>query len=125
MLPVLLLRGRQNVIDHEQGDLAEQRARIENLWLQRPVWTAGVTLALCAAAATQLHKLYFDYNLLHMQSEGLPAVVYEKDLIALGGQVRFVRSRNRHQPATSRRARAAAYQPPSGGQRRFHHQLLE
>ena len=48
LLPVLLLRGRQNVIDHEQGDLAERRARIENLWLQRPVWTAGITLALCA-----------------------------------------------------------------------------
>jgi hypothetical protein len=81
MLPVLLLRGRQNVVDHEQGELAEKRARIENLWLRRPVWTAAVILALCVAAATQLHKLYFDYNLLHMQSEGLPAVVYEEDLI--------------------------------------------
>ena len=81
MLPVLLLRGRQNVIDHEQGKLAKRRAWIENLWLGRPMWTAGVTLVLCAAAATQIHKLYFDYNLLHMQSEGLPAVVYEQDLI--------------------------------------------
>ena len=36
LLPVLLLKGRQNVIDHEQGDLAERRARIENIWLQRP-----------------------------------------------------------------------------------------
>ncbi len=81
MLPVLLLRGRQNVVDHEKGDLAEKRARIENLWLRRPVWTAAVILVLCAAAATQMRKLYFDYNLLHMQSEGLPAVVYEEDLI--------------------------------------------
>ena len=81
MLPVLLLRGRQNVVDQEEGELAEKRARIENLWLRRPVWTAAVILALCVAAATQLHKLYFDYNLLHMQSEGLPAVVYEEDLI--------------------------------------------
>jgi uncharacterized protein len=81
MLPVLLLRGRQNVVDHEQGDLSERRARIENLWLRRPLWTAAVTLVLCAAAATQIHKLYFDYNLLHMQSAGLPAVVYEEDLI--------------------------------------------
>jgi uncharacterized protein len=81
MLPVLLLRGRQNVVDHEQGELAEKRARIENLWLRRPLWTAGVILALCALAATQLHKVYFDYNLLNMQSDGLPAVEYEKDLI--------------------------------------------
>ena len=81
MLPVLLLRGHQNVVDHDQGDLAEKRARIENLWLRRPLWTSAVILVLCAAAATQLHKLYFDYDLLHMQSEGLPAVVYEEALI--------------------------------------------
>ena len=37
LLPVLLLRGRQNVIDHQQGDLDERRARIENIWLQRPL----------------------------------------------------------------------------------------
>ena len=81
LLPVLLLRGRQNVADHEQGELAEKRARIENLWLKRPGWTAGVTLVLCVLAATQLRKVYFDYNLLNMQSEGLPAVEYEMDLI--------------------------------------------
>jgi hypothetical protein len=81
LLPVLLLRGRQNVVDHEQGEPAAKRAWIENLWLRRPVWTAGVTLALCALAATQLHKVYFDYNLLNMQSEGLAAVEFEKDLI--------------------------------------------
>jgi hopanoid biosynthesis associated RND transporter like protein HpnN len=81
LLPVLLLRGRQNVIDHEQGDLAERRARIENLWLQRPVLVGIVTLGLCALAATQIPKVYFDYDLLHMQSEGLPAVAYEQKLI--------------------------------------------
>jgi hopanoid biosynthesis associated RND transporter like protein HpnN len=81
MLPVFLLRGRQNVIDHVQGDVDERRARIENLWLQRPVLTTVITLALCALAATQIHKVYFDYNLLNMQSEGLPAVEYEKKLV--------------------------------------------
>ena len=81
MLPAILLRGRQNVVDHERGDLSEKRARIENLWLRRPVWTALVTLALCAIAATQFHKIYFDYNLLHMQSDGLPAVEFEQELI--------------------------------------------
>jgi uncharacterized protein len=82
MLPVLLLRGRQNVIDHVKGDLAERRARIEGLWLGRPLWTVGITLALCGVAATQIHKVYFDYNLLNLQSDGLPAVEYERDLIA-------------------------------------------
>ena len=81
MLPVLLLRGRQNVIDHVQGDLAERRARIENLWLQRPVLVASFTVLLCLAAATQLPKVKFDYNLLHLQSEGLPAVEFEEKLI--------------------------------------------
>src|SRR5215468_3354686 len=46
MLPVLLLKGRQNVLDHETGPLAERRARIENLWLQRPVLVTCVTVAL-------------------------------------------------------------------------------
>jgi hopanoid biosynthesis associated RND transporter like protein HpnN len=81
MLPVLLLRGRQNVADHEHGDLGQKRARIEGFWLRRPAWTAGVILALCALAATQIHKVYFDYNLLNMQSEGLPAVEFEQVLI--------------------------------------------
>src|SRR6266436_6704021 len=81
ILPVLLLRGRQNVMDHVEGPVAERRARIENLWLQRPVMVTVVTLCLCAAAATQLTRVHFDYNLLHMQSKGLPAVEFEEKLI--------------------------------------------
>ncbi len=81
LLPVLLLKGQQNVIDHVQGGLDEHRARIENLWLQRPVAVVVVTLALCGLAATQLPKAYFDYNLINMQSEGLPAVEFEKKLL--------------------------------------------
>ena len=50
MLPVLLLKGRQNRIDHDEGDIAERRARIENLWLQRPVMVTCVTVGLCALA---------------------------------------------------------------------------
>jgi hypothetical protein len=80
LLPVLLLRGRQNVIDHQIGDL-ERRARIENLWLKRPVLVTGLVLGLCALALTQVHKVYFDYNLLNMQSAGMPAVVFEQKLI--------------------------------------------
>src|SRR6185369_854549 len=57
MLPALLLKGRQNVIDHMQGDLDAKRARIENLWLNRPVLVACVTAVLCAVAATQVWKV--------------------------------------------------------------------
>src|SRR5262249_27570792 len=81
ILPVLLLQGRQNVIDHVQGDLAERRARIENIWLPRPVGPSCITLGLCALFATQIHKVYFDYNLLNMQSKGLASVEFEKKLI--------------------------------------------
>jgi hopanoid biosynthesis associated RND transporter like protein HpnN len=80
LLPVLLLRGRQNVIDHKTGE-AERRARIENIWLQRPAVVTVIVGALCVLAATQLPKVYFDYNLLNMQSAGLPAVVFEQKLI--------------------------------------------
>jgi uncharacterized protein len=82
LLPVLLLGGRQNVIDHDALAAAEKRARIENLWLQRPWLVAGATAGLCILAATQLHKVYFDYNLLNMQSASLPSVEFEKDLIS-------------------------------------------
>jgi len=81
MLPVLLLRGRQNSMDHLPAALPDRRARIENLWLQRPGTTVAIIVALCALAATQLPKVRFDYNLLHMQSAGLPAVIYEQKLI--------------------------------------------
>jgi hypothetical protein len=80
-LPALLLRGRQNVLDHQQGDLAAGRARIENLWLKRPRAVALVVVALSILAATQLPKIYFDYNLLNMQSAGLPSVIFEEKLI--------------------------------------------
>ncbi|HTA31395.1 MAG TPA: MMPL family transporter, partial [Candidatus Cybelea sp.] len=81
MLPALLLRGRQNKMDHAVGLPAEGRARIENFWLKRPVWVTVATVALCLAASTQFKKVQFDYNLLDMQSKGLPAVIYEKKLL--------------------------------------------
>jgi hypothetical protein len=82
LLPVLLLRGRQNVLDHARVGQPDRRARIEQLWLRRPGLVTALALALCALAATQARNVHFDYNLLNMQSAGLPAVVFEKKLIA-------------------------------------------
>lgn len=82
LLPVLLLRGRQNVMDHRQAGQPDRRARIEQLWLRRPVVVVAVTLGLGVGAALQARKVYFDYNLLNLQSAGLPAVVFEQKLIA-------------------------------------------
>ncbi len=81
LLPVLLLRGRQNVLDHKLAGQVDHRARIENLWLRRPMVVALVTVALCTLSALQFHKIRFDYNLLNMQSAGLPAVEFEEKLI--------------------------------------------
>ncbi|MGO8699819.1 MAG: MMPL family transporter [Limisphaerales bacterium] len=89
MLPAMLIKGRQNMLDHEGGMPAHQRARIERLWLDRPGLVLGLALALCGGAALQFHKVAFDYNLLDMQSKGLPAVVYEKKLLFSGTSVLY------------------------------------
>jgi len=80
LLPILLLRGRQNVIDRKLGDTS-RRERIENIWLQRPWIVTGITASLSLLALFSARHVRFDYNLLHMQSPGLPAVVYEQKLI--------------------------------------------
>jgi len=80
MLPVLLLRGRQNALDHRIRDDG-RRARIENIWLQRPGLVAGITGMLCLAALIEGRKVYFDYNLIKMQSPSLSSVVFEQTLL--------------------------------------------
>jgi hopanoid biosynthesis associated RND transporter like protein HpnN len=80
ILPVMLLRGKQNVMDHQAHE-DERRARIESFWLERPVLVTLVIVVVSVAAAFEARKVNFDYNLLDMQSAGLPAVVYEQKLI--------------------------------------------
>ena len=99
LLPVLLLRGRQNEADRalaraESGAATgstagaggavamDARARLERLWLDRPRTVLGVTLGVSLLAAIKLPAVTFDYNLLHMQNEGLASVAYEHKLIA-------------------------------------------
>ncbi len=81
LLPVLLMRGRQNVIDHRTTE-DDARARIENIWLHRPVLVVAITAALCVLALVQSRKVYFDYNMQKLQSVGLPSVVFEQKLFA-------------------------------------------
>ena len=80
LLPVMLLRGRQNVIDHRATE-DETRARIENIWLQRPALVLGITAGLCVAALFEARKVHFDYNLIKLQSPSLPSVVFEHKLL--------------------------------------------
>lgn len=81
MLPALLLRGRQNVLDHKPRATVDHRARLERLWLERPRLVFGVTATLTVLALTQIPRVRFDYNLLNMQSDGLQSVVLEHKLI--------------------------------------------
>jgi hopanoid biosynthesis associated RND transporter like protein HpnN len=80
-LPALLLRGRQNVMDLKHQSHKSHRARLERLWLDRPVTVVVVVLLLTAVSLIPARNVYFDYNLLNLQSAGLPAVEYEHKLI--------------------------------------------
>ena len=81
LLPVLLLRDRQPA-PNAPAAKRDHREWIENLWLGRPVLVVAATLISCAVAAWQFPKIHFDYNLLNMQSQGLPAVEFEEKLIS-------------------------------------------
>jgi len=82
LLPVMLLRGRQNVMDHRATEDAA-RARIENIWLQRPALVLGITAGLCVAALFEARKVHFDYNLIKLQSPSLSSVVFAHKLVDL------------------------------------------
>ena len=79
LLPVLLLRGRQNVIDHQVHE-DERRARIENFWLQRPGAGDGHRRRAVRAGVRRRRKVNFDYNLIKLQSPSLSSVVFEQKL---------------------------------------------
>lgn len=94
MLPVLLLWGKkQNALDRRraagrsQSDAAppsggaKRRERIERLWLTRPRTVVCTGVALTGLALAQAGKVSFDYNLLHLQTEGLAAVEYAGKLM--------------------------------------------
>ena len=88
-LPAMLLRGRQNVLDQTLGPVLDmkasaeldRRARLEKIWLSRPRTVVAVVAALCGVAAWHAREVRFDYNLLNMQSAGLPAVIFQDKLI--------------------------------------------
>ncbi|PYJ62369.1 MAG: RND transporter [Verrucomicrobia bacterium] len=86
LLPLLLLRGRQNVLDHTFPREIEKRARLEKMWLERPLLVTGITAGLCLVSLVKAGRVPFDYNLLHMQSKDLPAVVFEQKLIDSANQ---------------------------------------
>lgn len=89
LLPVLLLSGRQNVLDHALGLVLEtkarreivRRARIERLWLEHPLAVMLISGLISVLAGWHAPKVRFDYNLLHLQNDGLPSVLCQDKLI--------------------------------------------
>ncbi len=84
LLPLWLLRGRQNALDQEPAQRASHRQRFEQNWLARPGTTVLACLVLTAVALTQVHRLRFEYNPLELQSRGLASVELARKLISTG-----------------------------------------
>src|SRR5581483_3052886 len=85
-LPALLVLGRMDAGLQEVHLTRQARLRIERIWLQHPVAVVALTLLLCAAAARQIGKVYFDYNLLRLQSQNVASVRFENKLIRSAGR---------------------------------------
>lgn len=87
LLPIFLLRGRRQNSRDTAASLeaaraqSERRARIERFWLSRPWMVVGIAATLSLIALVRIPEVHFDYNLLNMQSHGLPSVEYEHKLI--------------------------------------------
>jgi uncharacterized protein len=81
LLPVLLLRGRQNVLDHFKANRPGWTNRLEGCFLRHPVATLAFGVVVTGLAVWQLPRVYFDYNLLNLQSRDLPAVALSRKLI--------------------------------------------
>jgi len=80
LLPALLLRERRGPAAEVRSH-SGRRERIERAWLSRPGWVIAITVIICTASVAKFGRVYFDYNLLDMQSDGLPAVEYEEKLL--------------------------------------------
>lgn len=86
LLPLMLARGGKKLPDESARRRYSRRAEIEQVWLKRPrlVILCGTVVTLLAAA--QIPRVKFDYNLLHLQTEGLQAVDLGEKLMQSGSQ---------------------------------------
>ncbi len=93
LLPIWLIHGsRRGLVpadlpiphsNRNQNHIAKLplRTRLENKWLKSPRMTVGIIVLLSILCIPSASKVTFDYNLLNMQSENLPAVTWEGRLI--------------------------------------------
>jgi uncharacterized protein len=111
LLPLLLVRGEPDLPDQQATRSKEnrrdslkislpwrrdrqraeprqhsRRARIEQFYLKRPWWVLVCGAVFTMFMILQSFKVQFDYNLLNLQSRGLPAVRMQKQLMRAGSQ---------------------------------------
>jgi hopanoid biosynthesis associated RND transporter like protein HpnN len=85
-LPALLILSRETERDYQVGVTGHARLQIERVWLQHPALVVTATVVLCIDALMQLGWVYFDYDLLRMQSPNLASVRSEYKLIHAAGR---------------------------------------
>src|SRR6185436_8398112 len=86
LLPLMLARGGKELPDESAQRRYSRRAAIEQVWLKRPKLVIVCGTALTLIAVTQIPRVKFDYNLLHLQTEGLQAVNLGEKLMQSGSQ---------------------------------------
>src|SRR5581483_6538423 len=84
-LAVMLMRGRQNRRDRRLGAGGQLRLQIEVFWLRHPIAVLVGAACACALAGWEARRVFFDYDLLHLQNPRLASVTYEKKLIQSAG----------------------------------------
>jgi uncharacterized protein len=86
LLPLMLARWGRQPPGRSGQRPHSWRARVEQIWLRRPglviLWGTVVTLA----AASQIPRVKFDHNLLHLQTPGLQAIYLGEKLKQSGSQ---------------------------------------
>ncbi len=86
LLPLMLARGRRKLPDESARRRYSRRAELEQIWLKRPRAVLACGAVLTVVAVSQIPLLHFDYNLLHLQTEGLQAVDLGAKLMRSGSQ---------------------------------------
>lgn len=81
LLPIMLLKGRQVKLDVCQARRNPLRSRVEQVWLSHPKSILGLCFVMTGFSAWLIPNIRFDYNLLHLQTEGIQSVFLEKKLI--------------------------------------------
>lgn len=77
----LQMESAKSLSSRHKTEFGRWRRVVEDLWLLRPRLVVGVGVVASLAAIVPAQRVHFDYNLLNMQSQGLPSVVFEHKLI--------------------------------------------